>query len=180
MSAVLATLARHERRIAVGLVVAWTALYATLAVLRHLTWNSTAFDLAVFDQVYWNATQGRFFESTLDRGACGPASFLGGHLSLVHVALLPVYAVVPRAETLVVLQAIVLGVGAWPLYVLATERLRPGPERLAFVVAYLLIAPLSWMALFDFHEIPFAIPFLGWALVFVARGQHWRAALVIG
>jgi len=175
VSSVNAALARHERAIAIGLVVAWTTLYTVLAVVRHLTWNSTAFDLAVFDQVYWNATQGRLYESTLDRGSCGPASFLGGHLSLLHLALLPLYAVVPRAETLVVLQAVAIGLGAWPLYVLARDRLRPGAERLAFVSCYLLIAPLSWMALFDFHEIPFAIPFLGWALVFVARGQHWRA-----
>lgn len=179
MSGIIASLARHERRIAVGLVIAWTALYAILAVLRHLTWNSTAFDLAVFDQAYWNTTQGRPFESTLDRGTCGPTSLLGGHVSLVHLALLPVYAIVPRAETLVVLQAVAIGLGAWPLYVLAAERLRAGAERLAFIVCYLLTAPLSWMALFDFHEIPFAIPFLGWALVFVARGQHWRAVLTL-
>jgi uncharacterized membrane protein len=170
-----AFLSRHERLLAVGLAAAWTLLYAVLAVVRHVTWNSTAFDLAVFDQVYWNATQARFFESTLDRGVCEPSSFLGGHLSLLHVALLPPYAILPRAETLVVLQALAIGLGAWPLYVLAKDRLRPGAERLAFVLCYLLIAPLSWMALFDFHEIPFAIPFLGWALVFVARGQHWRA-----
>lgn len=179
MSGVRTLLERRETTLAIGLAGAWTLLYAVLAVVRHLTWNSTAFDLAVFDQVYWNATQGRLFESTLDRGACGPSSFLGGHLSLLPLALLPVYAAVPRAETLLVLQALAIGLGAWPLYVLARERLRPGAERLAVVLSYLLIAPLGWMALFDFHEIPFAIPFLGWALVFVARGQPWRAVLVL-
>ena len=179
MTRLAAALAARERPIAIGLVVAWTLLYGILAVLRHATWNSTAFDLAVFDQVYWNATQGRFFESTLDRGVCGPSSFLGGHLSLLPVALFPLYAVVPRAETLVLLQAAAIGLGAWPVYVLAKERLRAGAERLAFVLSYLLIAPLSWMALFDFHEIPFAIPLLGWALVFVARGQPWRAVLTL-
>lgn len=179
MTGIAAGLTAHERRIALGLVAAWTLLYGTLAVLRHLTWNSTAFDLAVFDQVYWNATQGRLFESTLDRGVCGPSSFLGGHLSLLPVALFPLYALLPRAETLVLLQAGAIGLGAWPVYVLARDRLRAGAERLAFVLSYLLVAPLSWMALFDFHEVPFAIPFLGWALVFVARAQPWRAVLVL-
>ena len=179
MTKLAAALAARERPTAIGLVVAWTLLYGVLAALRHATWNSTAFDLAVFDQVYWNATQGRLFESTLDRGVCGPSSFLGGHLSLLPVALFPIYALLPRAETLVLLQAAAIGLGAWPVYVLAKERLRAGAERLAFVVSYLLIAPLSWMALFDFHEIPFAIPFLGWALVFVARGQPWRAVLTL-
>ncbi len=179
MSGLRAALARHEVRIAVGLALVWTALYATLAALRHLTWNSTAFDLSVFDQVYWNTTQGRLLESSLDRGSCTPGSFFGGHFSPLHVALLPLYALVPRAETLVVLQAIAVGLGAWPVYVLARDRLRPGAERLVWVASYLLLAPLSWLVLFDFHEIPFAIPFLGWALVFVARGRPWRAVLTL-
>lgn len=179
MSRFAAALARHERPIAAAIAVAWTALYATLAVLRHATWHSTAFDLSVFDQAYWNSTQGRLFESSLDRGQCEPGSFFGGHFSPLHVALLPLYALVPRAETLVLLQAAAIGLGAWPVYVLARDRLRPGAERLAWVLCYLLVAPLSWMALFDFHEIPFAIPFLGWALVFVARDRPWHAVLTL-
>ncbi|MBA2372241.1 MAG: DUF2079 domain-containing protein, partial [Chloroflexi bacterium] len=179
MSAAARTLARSEGRIAIGLAVGWTAVYATLAVLRHVTWHSTAFDLSVFDQVYWNTTQGRPLESTLDRGSCAPVSFFGGHFSPLQFALLPLYALLPRAETLLVLQAIAVGLGAWPVYVLARDRLRPGAERLVWVASYLLLAPLSWMVLFDFHEIPFAIPFLGWALVFVARGRHWHAVVTL-
>ena len=179
MSAAARALARNEVRVAIGLAVGWTVMYATLAVLRHVTWNSTAFDLSVFDQVYWNTTQGRPLESTLDRGSCEPVSFFGGHFSPLHFALLPLYALLPRAETLVVLQAIAVGLGAWPVYVLARDRLRPGAERLVWVASYLLLAPLSWMVLFDFHEIPFAIPFLGWALVFVARGRHWHAVVTL-
>jgi len=172
-------LVRHEARIAIALALSWTTLYATLAVLRHVTWHSTAFDLSVFDQVYWNTTQGRLLESSLDRGSCTPGSFFGGHFSPLHFALLPAYALLPRAETLVLLQALAVGLGAWPVYVLARDRLRPGAERLVWVVSYLLLAPLSWLVLFDFHEIPFAIPFLGWALVFIARERYWAAVLTL-
>ena len=172
-------LVRHEARIAIALALSWTTLYATLAVLRHVTWHSTAFDLSVFDQVYWNTTRGRLLESSLDRGSCTPGSFFGGHFSPLHFALLPAYALLPRAETLVLLQALAVGLGAWPVYVLARDRLRPGAERLVWVVSYLLLAPLSWLVLFDFHEIPFAIPFLGWALVLIARQRYWAAVLTL-
>jgi uncharacterized membrane protein len=170
---------RYEGRIALGLTVAWTLLYATLAVLRHVSWRSTAFDLGVFDQVYWNTLQGRVLESTLDRGVCEPTSFFGGHLSLIHFALLPFYAIVPRAETLVVLQSIAIGIGAWPILLIAREVLRPGAERLAWVVAYLLAAALSWMALFDFHAVPFAIVPLGFALLFLVRRRYWLAVATL-
>jgi uncharacterized membrane protein len=180
VSTTLATvLVRHEGRIALGLTVTWTLLYATLAVLRHVSWRSTAFDLGVFDQLYWNTLQGRVLESTLDRGVCEPTSFFGGHLSLIHFALLPFYAVVPRAETLVVLQTIAIGIGAWPILLIARELLRPGAERLAWVVAYLLAAELSWMALFDFHSVPFAIAPLGFALLFLVRRRYWLAVAAL-
>ena len=174
-----ALLARHERSIVIAIGAAYFLLYATLAILRHLTAHSTAYDLAVFDQAYWNTTQGRFFESTLDRGTCQPTSLFGGHFSPVHLVLLPLYALVPRPETLLVVQTGALAAGAWPLYLLARDRLRPGLERLVPVIGYFLMAPLGWMSLFDFHEIPLAVVPLGFALLFLSRGQHGRAVLVL-
>ncbi|CAN5240057.1 DUF2079 domain-containing protein [soil metagenome] len=172
-------LVRHERSIALAVAGTYFVLFATLAVLRHLTAHSTAYDLAVFDQAYWNTTQGRFFESTLDRGSCEPTSLFGGHFSPVHLALLPLYALVPRAETLLVVQTAALTAGVWPLYLMARDRLQPGLERIVPVAGYFLIAPLGWMSLFDFHEIPLAVVPLGFAVLFLSRGQHGRAVLVL-
>ncbi|HET8568491.1 MAG TPA: DUF2079 domain-containing protein [Candidatus Limnocylindria bacterium] len=175
----MSRLARRETAVVTAIVVAWTILYAALAVLRHATWHSTAYDLAVFDQVFWNTVNGRPFESTLDRGVCQPTSFFGGHFAPVLFALVPFYAVFPRAETLLVIQTAALGVGAVPLYLISRELLRPGLERIAPVIAYLLIAPLTWMALFDFHEIAFAPVPLGVALLFVVRRRHWLAVATL-
>jgi len=143
-------------------------LFGSLALLRHWTFHSTASDLAVFDQVLWNTLQGRFMESTLSLARCVPHSFFGDHFSPALLLILPLYAVFPRAETLLVVQTVALAIGVWPIYLLARHFLPTSGQRLVWVAAYLLSAPLSFVALYDFHEITLAVAPLGFAMYFLA------------
>ena len=143
-------------------------LFGALALLRHWTFHSTASDLAVFDQVLWNTIHGRFMESTLSLARCEPHSFFGDHFSPALLLLLPPYAVFPHPETLIVVQTISLVLGVWPIYLFARRFLAASDQRLVWVAAYLLSAPLSFIALFDFHEITLAVAPLGFAMYFLA------------
>lgn len=178
----LAVAERHERAFALGLVLLFFVVYSLLAILRHQSFHSTAYDLAVYDQIFWNTVNGRPLESTLDRGLCGPVSFFGGHFAPILLAIVPLYALVPRPETLLVVQTAALAGGVWPIYLLARHRLAPGFERLAWVAAYFLVVPLAHIALFDFHALPLAILSLGLALYFLERGRtaFFLASLVVG
>lgn len=142
--------------------------FGGLALLRHWTFHSTASDLAVFDQVLWNTIHGRFMESTLSLARCVPHSFFGDHFSPALLLILPLYVVFPRAETLIVVQTIALALGVWPIYLLARRLLPAGGQRLVWVAAYLLSACLSFVALYDFHEITLAVAPLGFAMYFLA------------
>jgi uncharacterized membrane protein len=161
-------LARHEGRIALAATVLWTALFGALALLRHWSFHSTASDLAVFDQVLWNTIHGRFMESTLSLARCEPHSFFGDHFSPALLLIVPLYAIVPHPETLIVVQTIALALGVWPIYLLARRFLPTSGQRLVWVAAYLLSAPLSFIALYDFHEITLAVAPLGFAMYFLA------------
>lgn len=160
--------ARSEGRVALAAALVATILFGALALLRHWTFHSTASDLAVFDQVLWNTIHGRFMESTLSLARCEPHSFFGDHFSPALLLLLPLYAVFPHPETLVVVQTVALALGVWPIYLLARRFLPTGGQRLVWVAAYLLSAPLSFIALFDFHEITLAVAPLGFAMYFLA------------
>jgi uncharacterized membrane protein len=163
-----AFLARHEGRIALAGALLATLLFGALALLRHWTFHSTASDLAVFDQVLWNTVHGRFMESTLSLARCQPHSFFGDHFSPALLLIVPLYALVPRPETLIVVQTIALTLGVWPIYLLARRFLPTSEQRLVWVAAYLLSAPLSFIALYDFHEITLAVAPLGFAMYFLA------------
>ncbi len=160
--------ARSEGRIALAAAVLAAILFGALALVRHWTFHSTASDLAVFDQVLWNTIHGRFMESTLSLARCDPHSFFGDHFSPALLLLLPPYAVFPHPETLIVVQTIALVLGVWPIYQFARRFLPTSGQRLVWVAAYLLSAPLSFIALYDFHEITLAVAPLGFAMYFLA------------
>src|SRR6266542_1249975 len=163
-------LARHEGRVAIALVVFYALVFGALSLIRHWSFHSTGLDLGVFDQVVWNTSQGRFMESTLSLDRCVPHSFLGDHFSPVLLALVPLYWIAPHPETLLVAQTVALALGAWPVYLLAKRLLPPGIERLIWIFAYTFSAPLSFITLYDFHEVALAVLPLGLAMyVLVAR-----------
>ncbi len=105
---------RVEALVAVGLASTYFILYSVLSVLRHLTYHSFGPDLGIFDQVFWNTTRGRFFESTMSLVQAQPHSYLGDHFSPVYLLLVPFYALIPRPETLLVIQTLFLALGVWP------------------------------------------------------------------
>ena len=148
-------------------------MYGGFALLRHWSFHSTASDLAVFDQVLWNTLHGRFMESTLSLAQCVPHSFFGDHFSPVLLLLVPFYAVHPHPETLIVIQVLALAAGGWPVYLFARRYLPTSEERLVWVAAYVLSAPLAFVTLYDFHEVALGVLPLGLAAYFLATRRTW-------
>src|SRR5438132_10095971 len=105
---------RFEPHIVAAVALTYFVLYSVLSVLRHMTYHSFGPDLGIFDQVFWNTTRGRFFESTMSLVQAQPHSYLGDHFSPVYLLLVPFYALIPRPETLLVIQTLFLALGVWP------------------------------------------------------------------
>jgi uncharacterized membrane protein len=171
---------RNERRVAFALVGLYVVVFGSLALIRHWAFHSTALDLGVFDQVLWNTVHGRFMESTLSLERCDPHSFFLDHFSPALLLIVPFYAVFPRPETLIVFQTAALALGAWPVYLLARHYLRRSEERLVWVAAYVLSAPLAWITFYDFHEITLAVLPLGLAMYFLATRRTIPLLLSLG
>ena len=163
---------RFEPYIVAGLALGYFVLYSILSVLRHTTYHSFGPDLGIFDQIFWNTTQGRFFESTMSLALPTPHSYFGDHFSPVYVLLLPAYALVPRPETLLVIQTLFLALGVWPLYLLARLKLEPGFQRLVWALVFFLFLPVAFINLYDFHEMALSVLPLGFAIYFLEKGQR--------
>lgn len=173
-------LERHEGRLAFAIVLLYVVVFGSLALVRHWSFHSTGFDLAIFDQVLWNTVNGRFMESTLSLQRCDPHSFFLDHFSPALLLIVPFYAVVQRPETLIVFQTAALALGAWPIYLLARRFLVRSEERLVWVAAYVLSAPLAWITFYDFHEITLAVLPLGLAMYFLATRRTVPLLLSLG
>ena len=164
-------LIRLEPYLVAALAVIYFLLYSVLSVLRHVTYHSFGPDLGIFDQVFWNTIHGRFLESTMSLAQGQPHSYLADHFSPVYLLLMPAYALIPRPETLLVIQTLFLALGVWPIYLLARLKLEPGFQRLVWAVAYFLFLPVAFINLFDFHELALAVLPLGFAIYFLEKGR---------
>jgi uncharacterized membrane protein len=101
---------------------------------------------------------------------------LGDHFSPVTALLAPVYRVFPSPVTLLVAQAALFALSAVPVTRAATRRLGR-PRGLAIGVAYGLSWGLQRAVDFDFHEVCFAVPLIGFSLE-ALLARRWRAALL--
>lgn len=164
--------ARHTILVPILLALVFATAYGTMAVIRHLRFNSTAYDLAIHEQAIWSTLHGRPFATSLEVD-----NLLADHFSpFLLVPMLP-YAVYQSPLTLVVVQALVLGLGAIPLFHLARRRLSSDLLASALALAYLLYPALGFMARFDFHIEVFAIP--AFIAAFDAMDQdRWRTASI--
>jgi uncharacterized membrane protein len=90
------------------------------------------------------------FYEAFNCGRHGQCSFLQVHPAFLAFAVASVYSVAPTAYTLLALQAMVVGLGALPLYALAVDVTRSRRLSLVVAAAYLAWAPL-FLAMFSFH-----------------------------
>lgn len=145
----------------VALLVLHNGFMIAYGIQRHWTFETAGFDLGIWDQVVWNNLQGRFFWFTSYPGF---TSVLGDHTELISLLIFPLYGLYPHPITLVILQSVVVSLGAIPIYAWAVERLQVAWAGVIFAAVYLLYPALQAAITFDFHGTTLAAPMLSVAL----------------
>lgn len=129
-------------------------------------------DSAMYEEHLWNLTHGKGFRSYLDDGRL----FLGEHVQVVHVLLLPVYWFWPSHLLLELSESLALASGAFPVYWIA--RRHGGSTRAAVLLAaaYLLYTPLHFLDiavdLKTFRPTSFGVPAVLFALDQLDRRRY--------
>ena len=161
---------RRAIMVPITIALVFATAYGAMAVVRHLRFNSTGYDLAIHEQAVWNTLHGKPFATSLEVD-----NRLADHFSpFLLVPMIP-YAIYQSPLTLLVLQALVLGLGAIPLYRIAQRRLSSDLMATALAIAYLLYPALGFLARFDFHTEIFAVPAFLAAFDAMDR-DRWKAA----
>ena len=161
------------------LVVADSIVLSYLSVLRY--WSFTdAWDLGGFAQSIWSASHGGLLDYTVNSffyvGFPGQLahSYLGTHFSPFLFLMVPAYALVPDPITLLVIQSVVVALGALPIYWLAKSLLTKRAA-LGLSFAYLIYPPVLGLALDNFHPETF-IPTLMMFAIYFAIEEKWLGA----
>ncbi len=100
-------------------------------------------------------------------------SRLAMHVEPIYFLIAPIYWLRQQPETLLILQTVVLALGAWPVFWLARERLESDLAGVAFAAVYLLFPGLEAANLWEFHAVALAAPLLLFAFYYGQAGR-WR------
>ena len=96
----------------------FVVVFGSLGVRNHHNFGTWSYDMAIYDQSFWQVSRGGSFVSV--RGM----NFWGHHLNLVAVLFAPFYWLGAGPAFLYVAQATVLGLAAWPAYLIARDAFR--------------------------------------------------------
>ena len=158
-----------------ALVLTYIGLFSWLSVTRHQAFGTDAYDMGNVNQAMWNTVHGRPLYFTNWRGvelSLATDSRLAMHVEPIYFLIAPIYWLWQQPETLLILQTVILALGAWPVFWLARERLGNNLNGIAFATVYLLFPGLEAANLWEFHAVALAAPFLLFAFYF-GQAHRW-------
>lgn len=178
----LSRLASRIEGFAPPLIVAAAALFYTLyfsyyTILYHRSVLTMSFDLGLENNLLWNVVHGGPFMKTSP--PFGPhGSHFGFHATLFAYVIAPFYFFHQHPETLLVIQAALIGGAAIPLYLFARSRIGRWAASLLSVL-YVMYPPVHGSNLYDFHYLPLGVFFLWLTLWLIDSGRYWWGALAV-
>jgi len=122
-----------------------------ITISKHRAFLTSFYDLGILNQALWTTLfEHKLFYETGDLSFNPRGSFFGTHFSPILFLLLPLYAIYPSCEILLILQTATLAIGAIPVHRMARERF--GTNYATYIsILYLIYPPLIAVNLNDFH-----------------------------
>jgi uncharacterized membrane protein len=159
---------------ALAVVLAGALGYATFFSFFLLRWHyklrTGNFDLAINNNLMYGGLYGDFLQSPV-AFPDDPGKYLAAHAKFGHYLFLPIYALVPRPETLLIIQSILIGGSSVPLFLFARRHLAPWAAA-ALTLAYLAYYPMHGATFSEFQNVPIAALFV-FGVVWAADAKRW-------
>jgi uncharacterized membrane protein len=158
--------------VVLAMVVIYVVTVSRILIDVHLGLGTSSYDIGLYDQGTWLLS--RFeapFVTLMGR------NLLGDHASLVMFLVVPFYWIVPGSETLLVLQTVAIGAGAFPLFAYARRALESDVLAVMIAACWLLNPAVNGTAYENFHPDGFIGFFLPLAL-YAALTERWRLYFV--
>ena len=149
------------------LIAAYTLVFTGLNWYRMLALRQ-GFDFLVYEQPIWNTVHGRPFAQSMYSFS---PTHLGVDLALFELWVAPLYALWQGPLSLFVIISLGAALGAWPLYLIARDRLGPPFVGLGWAALYLLFLPVGTITLGEFQPRLFAASAFFGAYWFYRRGR---------
>lgn len=168
-------------RLASGAALTFFIICSILNLHRYWSYYAS-FDQGLFNQLFWNSVHGNLFESSLSSTLStnvvhtqkAPEVFyshFGQHFNPIFLLWMPIYAVFPCNETLIILQVLFVTFAGLVLYALARHYLQPMLAAM-ITVSFYCTTTVNAPTLANFHDIS-AAPLLLFAVLLAMEKQKW-------
>ena len=147
--------------------------FGTLSILKHEAFQTHAQDLGNMDQPIWNTLHGRFLEETKNDGSQGPR--LTDHFEPIFALVSLSFLIYDDVKAILILQTVVIALGALPVFWLARDELESEVAGLVFAAVYLLFPALQAANMTEFHAVPLAVSPLLFAFHYT-KEKDWPKA----
>jgi uncharacterized membrane protein len=161
---------------------AFAVFFSWLSIQRYDAFLMHALDMGNMDQAVWNTLHGHLFYFTnmrapLAKEAWGTTTRLSFHIEPILLPLSLTYLIHAGPQTLIVVQAALVALGAPAACRLALDVTGNKALAVAAPIAYLLSPALQAATLYEFHAVTLAAPALLWAIVYLEERKYTRFAL---
>jgi uncharacterized membrane protein len=156
----------------------YTIYFSIITIQAHFRLQTMGWDLGIENNLVWNAAH---FNRPLFKTSVigGPEStHIGLHETYISYLIGIFYRLSPRPETLLIMQAGLVGGASLPFYAFARRHLGAWTACLLSILL-LLYAPLHGSILYDFHYLPFAPFFLWWCLWAIESRRNVMSVIAV-
>lgn len=140
------------------------------SVVIHKSFATSTFDMGIFSQMFHSMRKNLSAMTTCERGYA--LSHFRVHGSFILYLLLPVYAVFPSPETLIISQAVIVLSGVIPVYLIGKKRDFKGTSLFFCCMIYVFFLGILSPCYFHFHENAFLPPLLMWLFYAAESKKH--------
>lgn len=148
------------------LIAIYIIIFIRISLCKYFNFLYTDWDLAIYNQIFRGLIHGKPFTSLLD------VPFLGIHADITATLITPLYLFFPHPTTLLIIQSIMLGLAAIPLFLIVKKELSEA-WGLIFVVVYLLYPAVGYTNLNEFHPESF-LPFIHFFLFYAFMKKDFK------
>jgi uncharacterized membrane protein len=137
-----------------------------LCLKKYYNFGYNVYDLAIFNQTFFNTLHGQWFQETVNIN-----NYLADHFSPIIIFLLPIYYFWQAPEMLLILQSVIIGLSAWPLYLIAQVVLKDKSYSLLVALFWFFNPFVQTANLYEFHLLSLAVFFVLWVFYFYQQNN---------
>lgn len=168
---IIQTKISHHFAILCAFTLFYIIYFCYFTTTKHINFFTGRFDLGNMDQTVWNTLHGRIFTLT-NPDSTDIVSRLGTHADFILILLAPFYIIWSDPRMLLIIQTIVIAIGAIFIYFIANRVTGHKSLSLVLGLSYLLNPFVQKQNLYDFHSITLATTFLLGSFLFLITKRY--------